>query len=370
MLLSQTPRLLLNLHGRSGLGKTALQKMVSGIWGPPDAGNITANSTTNSIRSEVIACRDVPVVIDEITPAVSDVLDLVYENGADRKRVTPLGGATGTPMPDWTGLIITSSNNSLITHAKARAPSQTEAILARSLEVPIAAATLPPASVAEVNRVHGTSAGWLGDYWANELVRWDMGLAKQMLGLRERVWRSGGHIKAVPPAARMWMSFFAVMEYTASQLAQAPFAQHIDWVGMWNAELKQVCYDLYDHNIKAGGSVTVRDKLLGIAADLREWEIDETSGPPHPIGIQVQRGNDPKCRRALDNGRVVWSVHQTLLESYMRRNASHASYDAQALVDEAFQAGALIVPQGALTHMTMQRLGAGVPAPCYQFYLS
>jgi hypothetical protein len=366
---TQSPRMMLSMVGPTGVGKTALQRMVTSFWGPPVASTIPASSTPAYMANQLAALRDIPVVIDEASRVQSHLAGVIYQNGDERGRLHQNGEAQKKARP-WTGLLITSSNTSMFDTLHGLSSAEADAISARFLEVPVLQRTLPLAVVPEINRIHDLCYGWLGGQFMTELYAGGIERYQALLRMNERFWLEGTYIPNPSPKARMWLSFFAAMHATTVMLSGMKFCGQWDWPDVWQQLLLPLCKELYRHNDTQAVRQPVLERLAGIAAAMCDVEINETGPAPYPIGLQVARGSPPQTRRALVGGREVWTVHQRALQVYLEKASLTRPTVLSDLITDAKSAGAFIPPLSAGTATHMLALGTGPVAPSYQFYLT
>lgn len=107
---------LINLVGKSGVGKTLTQRMINSIYGNPSLMAQSHEDTDNAKFKHAALMGNLPITIDEITNIDPQRLsDFVYRitQGRDRNRLRR-DGTYNTHVGQWSTLIISSTNESLI----------------------------------------------------------------------------------------------------------------------------------------------------------------------------------------------------------------------------------------------------------------
>lgn len=129
--------LTVNLYGPTGSGKTIAQLLQQSVWGDPSKLHYTANFTTNALYSRMGLYNNLPVTIDETTIMQSkDVGTFLYSvsQGHEKARLTRT--AEERPSKTWSTVVTTSSNRSFTSMLMA-AGLETDAQMARLLEVTV-----------------------------------------------------------------------------------------------------------------------------------------------------------------------------------------------------------------------------------------
>jgi hypothetical protein len=197
----------------------------------------------------------------------------------------------------------------------------------------------------------------------------NLGAHTQLIKQIDQQWISGLHVKRPHPRARKWMSFFACMHATCLLLQDTLLDGRFDLLTMWDTYLKQECFNLYQHNVTQFQPQPLSERLAGLAADLSGLQIDKRgAGPVFPVGETISRGAMPSTQLEMRGTRTLWTVRQTTLENHLKRYVSSFGYTISDLVSEAKETGALSAPNSH-ANTSMLTLGAGTPAPCYQFFI-
>jgi hypothetical protein len=127
----------LNLYGPTGTGKTLAQFWQQSVWGDPSRLHYAAKFTTNALFARIAQYNNLPVTIDETTmmPA-KEIGDFLYwvSQGRDKARLTRL--AEERDAKTWSTVVTTSSNRSM-TSVLASGGLETDAQMARLLELTV-----------------------------------------------------------------------------------------------------------------------------------------------------------------------------------------------------------------------------------------
>jgi len=129
--------LTISLYGQTGAGKTLAQLWQQSVWGDPVRLHYTAKFTQNAMFSRMGFYNNLPVTIDEATmlPA-KEIGDFLYwvSQGRDKARLSR--SAEERDAKTWATIVTTSSNRSLASMLAASG-LETDAQMARLLEVTI-----------------------------------------------------------------------------------------------------------------------------------------------------------------------------------------------------------------------------------------
>lgn len=121
----------------SGVGKTALLKAITSIWGAPTHAIIPASSTPAAIQHLIGQARSVPVAIDEVS-AFSDhaIQELLYgvSQGQGKRRMGKGGESIQAQQAEWQTLLFVTTNIAVAERARNVMPDSS-ATLARLLEI-------------------------------------------------------------------------------------------------------------------------------------------------------------------------------------------------------------------------------------------
>lgn len=121
----------------SGVGKTALLKAVTSIWGSPNHAIIPASSTAAAIQHLIGQSRSVPVAIDEVS-GFSDlaIQELLYgvSQGQGKRRMGKGGESIQAQQAEWQTLLFVTTNIAVAERARNVMPDSS-ATLARLLEI-------------------------------------------------------------------------------------------------------------------------------------------------------------------------------------------------------------------------------------------
>jgi hypothetical protein len=131
--------LTLSLYGPTGAGKTLAQYWQQSVWGDPLKLHYTAKFTQNAMFARIGFYNNLPVTIDEATmlPA-KEVGDFLYwiSQGRDKARLSR--SAEERDAKTWATIVTTSSNRSLASMLAASG-LETDAQMARLLELTVPA---------------------------------------------------------------------------------------------------------------------------------------------------------------------------------------------------------------------------------------
>jgi hypothetical protein len=131
--------LTLSLYGPTGAGKTLAQYWQQSVWGDPLKLHYTAKFTQNAMFARIGFYNNLPVTIDEATmlPA-KEVGDFLYwiSQGRDKARLSRT--AEERDAKTWATIVTTSSNRSLASMLAASG-LETDAQMARLLELTVPA---------------------------------------------------------------------------------------------------------------------------------------------------------------------------------------------------------------------------------------
>ena len=131
---------IVNLTGRSGEGKSTVQKIVNSIWGHPTKLMLPAeskSSTYNAKISFINLMNNLPICAEEITNATPDeVGSLAYAiNQGTEKWRSDIKGDVRDSRGGWCTIMLSSANNSL--HAKLEGSGGATAKALRVFEYPL-----------------------------------------------------------------------------------------------------------------------------------------------------------------------------------------------------------------------------------------
>ena len=129
--------LTINLYGPTGSGKTLAQLLQQSVWGDPAKLHYAANFTTNALYSRMGLYNNLPVTIDETTiMQAKDVGAFLYSvsQGHEKARLTRT--AEERAGKTWSTVVTTSSNRSF-SSALMAAGMETDAQMARLLEITV-----------------------------------------------------------------------------------------------------------------------------------------------------------------------------------------------------------------------------------------
>lgn len=104
-----------NLVGKTGLGKSSLQRMICSIFGNPEKLMLKANDTQNSLIKRISTLNNLPVCVDEmgnITKERASNMLLQMSQGMDKLSLTQ--SRDERPANEWATILTCSSNHSLI----------------------------------------------------------------------------------------------------------------------------------------------------------------------------------------------------------------------------------------------------------------
>lgn len=127
----------LSLYGQTGAGKTLAQFWQQSVWGDPTRLHYTAKFTQNAMFARIGFYNNLPVTIDEATMLPpKEVGDFLYwiSQGRDKARLSR--SAEERDAKTWATMVTTSSNRSLASMLAA-AGVETDAQMARLLEVTV-----------------------------------------------------------------------------------------------------------------------------------------------------------------------------------------------------------------------------------------
>ena len=132
------PALLVSMEGDSGLGKTAVLKLMHSIWGTPSHDAIVPIDTPNAAIRKIETYNNLPISFDEITHMPIDrvkefALQLTMGRGKQRLRQ---GGEAGRVPNQWNTIVVSSANRSLLAEMGVYA-SAANAEMYRVLPVPM-----------------------------------------------------------------------------------------------------------------------------------------------------------------------------------------------------------------------------------------
>lgn len=121
----------------SGVGKTALLKAITSIWGEPQKSIIPSSSTAAATQHLIGQARSVPVAIDEVS-GFSDlaIQELLYgvSQGQGKRRMGAGGETIHAQQAEWQTLLFVTTNVSIAEKARNVMPDSS-AMLARLLEI-------------------------------------------------------------------------------------------------------------------------------------------------------------------------------------------------------------------------------------------
>lgn len=131
--------LTLSLYGPTGAGKTLAQYWQQSVWGDPVKLHYTAKFTQNAMFSRIGFYNNLPVTIDEATMLPpKEIGDFLYwiSQGRDKARLSR--AAEERDAKTWATIVTTSSNRSLASMLAASG-LETDAQMARLLELTVSA---------------------------------------------------------------------------------------------------------------------------------------------------------------------------------------------------------------------------------------
>jgi hypothetical protein len=223
----------------SGVGKTALLKAVTSIWGNPDHSLIPASSTPASIQHLIGVARSVPAAIDEVSMFEDKtVVDLLYDisQGQGKRRMHNGGASVQKQQTAWQTLLFVTTNRTLSDRARSVA-EDSDAILARLLEINMPAL---PTNLQGGNPdvVLSQNYGHLGRLIAYAIMQRGEEDWKRLVEARVQQW--GARLQ-VPPTTgpdRFRVALCAIADIGVALSRSLGFALDADAVGR---AVKQVC---------------------------------------------------------------------------------------------------------------------------------
>lgn len=118
MQMDETNASILHLHSKeSGVGKTAILRAITSIWGNPDKLIMKRDDTLASKMQRCEIYHNLPIALDEITNMKSeDASDMIYQltGGQQRSRMNASANEERVRGESWSLMAITTGNTSLI----------------------------------------------------------------------------------------------------------------------------------------------------------------------------------------------------------------------------------------------------------------
>lgn len=165
--------IIISLYGPTGSGKTLAQLWQQSIWGNPERLHFAAKFTQNTLFSRLGMYSHLPMTIDEVTLMNnSDVGDFAYwvTQGRDKARLNR--NATERTAKEWATTVTVSTNKSLSSKL-ITSGLETDAQMARILEVSMPAHTMFTNDSAAGKKIHGfvtSNYGHIGREFIKRLI--------------------------------------------------------------------------------------------------------------------------------------------------------------------------------------------------------
>lgn len=165
-----------NLLGKSGTGKSTMQKVVNSIWGHPTGLMLPADSKSSTFNAKIGVLNmmnTLPVCAEEITQAnQQEVGDLAFtvSLGIEKLRAN-IRGEVRDERGGWRTILLSSSNTSLIELVHGSAGGEAKAFRIFEYELPFVEAYTSAYFRAHVEDVLNENYGLAGTHYIQHILR-------------------------------------------------------------------------------------------------------------------------------------------------------------------------------------------------------
>ena len=235
-LISMTPlaSLPVILQGKSGGGKTTIQKFCSSIYGAPRSLMIGSDGTLLAKLKYVHNANNLPLMIDDwVRTKPEELIEFCFtvSNGNNREGLTRSGGINKERGGSWRTAVITSTNIDINDAIKNHYPGDKKAARLRILRIPIPRVQWGEEISAETDSVLQANYGWAGEAYL-ERVRSNRTKIKRqvelMMARLEKEWSTKSEERYFTQGCAAILTAY----YHAREAGVCPFDQNLVWEGV------------------------------------------------------------------------------------------------------------------------------------------
>ncbi len=272
-----------NMVGRTGIGKSTVQKAVASVYGAPDLLMAQKHDTLMTIMHRLGFYNSVPLCVDEMTNIKSEeISDFLYQvsQGRERARLTP--DAMLRPEKTWNTLVLTSSNASLLSRlSAAKSDFRAESMRLWEMQMP------EYAEKGQLDYLHtGVMAAHFGVAGV-AFAEWVVKNRARVLAVYQGLLAKSGAAWGVQTPERYWEMFGVLITTAATALSMMQWAS-FDAKALWIFFGTQIAKRRRAQESISSQSVLVLGSFLD--ATIRERvvvpkETKDTTILPLPTGI-------------------------------------------------------------------------------------
>ena len=235
-LISMTPlaSLPVILQGKSGGGKTTIQKFCSSIYGAPRALMIGSDGTLLAKLKHVHNANNLPLMIDDwVRTKPEELIEFCFtvSNGNNREGLTRSGGLNKERGGSWRTAVITSTNIDINDAIKNHYSGDKKAARLRILRIPIPRVQWGEEVSAETDSILQSNYGWAGEVFLERVRKNRAKIKRQvelMMARLESEWKTKSEERYFTQGCAAILTAF----YHAREAGVCPFDQQMAWEGV------------------------------------------------------------------------------------------------------------------------------------------
>lgn len=295
------------LSGKSGCGKSTVQKAINSMWGHPNdmlVNGTESGMTQNAMYGILSAYNNLPLCLDEVSnldPKTFCSLALCISQGTGKRRSTR-NGELSSIIENWANIVFSSSNSdAYLTTASQKGDSTAQSMRIFQLQMQLAKTRSKAEADIFLTRHLTHHYGLAGPKFIAHVVT-------QYDALKEKILKSVARIDEklhAQPAERFWVALIAAAAVAGTQarkiglLPDFPIEKDIDWA----------MSQMYRARDNVTDITTTNEELVSLFLDthIDEMLILERSVGTKPFVASLQPRSSLTIRFERDTNQVYIS---------------------------------------------------------------